>query len=296
MPQYPKYRVHQEGRVLGPRGGILKMDQNGQVALRKSGKTYKKRVSHLMLLAFHPEIEPLETVDHIDEDYTNNHLSNLQWSTRPDNSSKSIKLRPRNSGPKQSKRVWLLDGKNGQRLHEFSSRTQAARETGISGANISQSARSYGRNSAGGKYFSYAREDETDLPGEVWVTSDELDRHQKQVGKPDDRKVKVSTKGRIRSRRGVKRKGTQQRGGKWRETNNYKDHALIYMGFYNKPAPRKDERDEQGRFLRICHDDTAPLDEDGCYRNYPEDLRIDTQHANMVEYHEAKRMRKETTI
>jgi len=61
-----------------------------QVKLSKNGKTLTIDVHQLVMLAHKPNRdESLNSIDHIDEDKTNNNLSNLQYMTKEDNTRKS---------------------------------------------------------------------------------------------------------------------------------------------------------------------------------------------------------------
>jgi len=60
------------------------------------------------------------------------------------------------------------------------------------------------------------------------------------------------------------------------------------MGFYNKRAPVRGERDEKGNLLVINHDDRMK-DEEGCPLNYPEYLSLNTHGKNMEDWHKHKK-------
>lgn len=70
---------------------------------------------------------------------------------------------------------------------------------------------------------------------EVWVTSDELDRHLKQVD--DDRKVKVSNKGRVLLQSG--RVARDRCGVVIINKKRYSVRRLVYMGLTNKSCASK---------------------------------------------------------
>lgn len=293
FPGYPGYSVNEHGHVRGKKKMLIP-DQKQSVVICRDGKRFSKRIYHITLLSFFPHIQPMETVDHIDENHRNNHITNLQWSSRPDNIRKSNKLNPRNHGPARSKTVWLLDEKGETRVRRFNSATEASKVLSINGGNLRVAAKNGGKTK--GMYFEY--EEIPDLDGEVWTTSSALDQVLGQQNTEENKKIMVSNKGRIRAYDGRKKRGNPSRDHpKDRSTKlcgkTYEDHVLIFMGFHNQEAPKRGTVNSEGKYLYVLHNDDAPLDKDGCYRNYPEDLRIGTQNQNMYEYHAAKRRRLE---
>jgi hypothetical protein len=86
------YEVSSEGRVRSLNYNrtnetkILKPAKNEcgylRVGLSKQGKTQKFLVQRLVATMFIPNPQNLPEVNHIDEDKTNNRVSNLQWCTR----------------------------------------------------------------------------------------------------------------------------------------------------------------------------------------------------------------------
>jgi hypothetical protein len=105
-----------------------------------------------------------------------------------------------------------------------------------------------------------------------------------QIDAPDSEKIKVSNKGRVLTRSGVKTAGSAKREEKHRSVRIggkfYCVHQLIYAGFYNKPCPKAVKVD--GQYWHICHNDDVEL-VDGYHRNWPEDLRLDTANENVKE-------------
>lgn len=114
-----------------------------RVGLYKDGKIKNMQVHRLVAEAFLPNPNKLETINHIDEDKTNNNVSNLEWMSRGDNARYS-----------HNKPVVQLD-KNGNVVATFPSSIEAERQTGINRGNICTCCR--GRlKSAGGYIWRYA--------------------------------------------------------------------------------------------------------------------------------------------
>ena len=300
IPGFDGYEVNEYCVVRGKRGSELTPTETDRVVLSVNGKKKTKKVYHLGLRAFYPHIAALDTVDHMDENHHNNYIGNLQWSTRPDNTRKSHAGVPHTaSGAARSKAVWVLSGRAGERVTRYASTIEAAASCGnIHAGSVGRSALSGGRVGAQGHFFAY--EDQPDLPGEEWRTSAVLDQVLQQTDKPDHKKAMVSNRGRVRTYSGIKTRGsTNVQDGEKSKVRYYKVngrtfkvHQLIFMGWYNKEAPAKNAVNADGNKIEICHDDSAPLDEDGRYRNWPIDLRIDTHSENMRESHEARRVAK----
>lgn len=88
-----QYEIDEYGRITKRKGkGYFKTfpDKDGyeKAALTIEGKTHNAFVHRLLYEAVYGEIPEGMTVDHIDDDRTNNHISNLQLLPRGENSVK----------------------------------------------------------------------------------------------------------------------------------------------------------------------------------------------------------------
>lgn len=135
------YEVSDAGRVRSlnfKHTGVTKIlklgkTHNGylQVMLCKDGIRKSMRVNRLVAEAFIPNPLNLETVNHKDEDKTNNSANNLEWMTRTDNLAYS---RPQFA----ARRVQMFDKSTGELLAVYPSTMEAKRVTGIAQQHICQ--------------------------------------------------------------------------------------------------------------------------------------------------------------
>ena len=110
---------------------IMKTRNDGrgylQVQFYKDGISKKMKVHRLVADAFIPNPNNLETVNHKDEDKTNNTVSNLEWMSREDNNIYS-----------KARQVQMLNKQTGELLAIFPSTHEAERVTGIYHSHISK--------------------------------------------------------------------------------------------------------------------------------------------------------------
>ena len=148
---FEKYEVSNLGRVRNIESGrTLKPRPNKEGYLRhclyKNNKKKELSLHRIIATAFIDNPGKKPQVNHIDENKTNNDLSNLEWCTERENAIHGTRMK--RIAEKLSKKVIQLD-LNDNVLNEFESMNQAERETGIDESSISRCCNGE-RKSAGG--------------------------------------------------------------------------------------------------------------------------------------------------
>jgi hypothetical protein len=294
---YELYLLHEENQDIIPivitnknKINVIKINRSQTgidpvISLSKNSKKYSLQMTHVILSSIFPEIIPNDTVDHIDNNHKNHIVSNLMWKSRPDNSSKNQQLAKFKNG----KKVEMWNNSTFEELN-FNSVGEAAiyvLEVLMKGTvkktvegKIRRSIKSDGHLNAYGCKFTEIIID--DLDDETWI--DFIS---------GDFTYKVSDKGRFKNLQNIISCGSKLRGKKYRnvslvvtknEDNSYNSkkyymHRLVYEAF-NGIIPDK---------IHILHNDKAPLNEDGTYRNWLIDLRLGEGSENMKEYYQNKK-------
>jgi len=291
IPGCPDYKINHNSEVWSKRyKRQICPNQRGQVNLLSvHGKHVGVLIHRLAMLTFFGDrVEVYDTVDHLDEDYTNNHISNLVYCTQSENIKKSLELRPRQSGPPRQKKIekWSDDGM--KLLETYPSLSIAASAVQGDVANISAAARGKQKTSSG---FIWKYIIPLNLPGEEWRSATHNARiynYMKGIGKT---KVHVSNMGRIKTTHGRITSGTtSSRTKPYRKYCNKLVHVLVMLYFgeendmwsewYAQQLNPKDKRT-----LYVLHNDAIHLDSDGCCSNAIDDLRLNTQRSNISESH-----------
>ncbi|WP_433708684.1 NUMOD4 motif-containing HNH endonuclease [Paenibacillus illinoisensis] len=117
-------------KVLKPQ---IQRDGYQRVTLSKRGQKKRLAIHRLVAIAFIPNPENKEQVNHLDADKLNNNLTNLHWATRKENMAHAIThgLMKKNNNP-----VIAIHLDSGEQ-YQFKSQTEASRELGIYMKNIS---------------------------------------------------------------------------------------------------------------------------------------------------------------
>lgn len=155
------YQVSNLGRVKRSKGKYMKSERilmlfintpgYLQVMLCKNNKCKKFTVHRLVANAFIPNPENKPQVNHIDEDKTNNKVSNLEWVTAKEN----VNHGTRNE--RSSKKIKAIDIANGE-WNDYKSISECARELGLHQSSISICLKGK-RKTSGGYTFKYKEVD-----------------------------------------------------------------------------------------------------------------------------------------
>ena len=125
------------------------------VNICKDGHAKSVRIHRLVATAFISNPNNLETINHKDEDKTNNTVDNLEWMSQKDNN--NYGTHNKRVSESLSKQVQMFDKYTGELLATFPSLMEAERVTGIDDGNISKCC--LGKiKSAGGYIWKYPSE------------------------------------------------------------------------------------------------------------------------------------------
>ena len=259
--------------------------------LCENGEAINYLQTHIAVASAFPDIPPLETIDHIDNDPTNNTITNLMWLDRSTNSRKgqikSVETSKKNGG--KNGRFILMkqppqDNKNNREasitIGLFKNMDKCAQfiidkiiqkndkpQLKTVAAKISR-AISIPEYKAYGFYFNNY---------EIKIDNEEWKYH------PIYTKYAISTHGRCKNSHGIISYEYKSRNGqKYTQVSIEKKykyiHRLVWETFI----------DEIPEGLDIMHDDSAPLYEDGSYRNWLIDLSLGSRSENIKSFHNEK--------
>lgn len=153
------YQVSNLGRVKSSyTNRILKggKDRGGYllVSLCKNNIKSTKTIHRLVAQAFIPNSENKSQVNHIDENQTNNMVSNLEWMTAKENTNHGT--RNERISKTQSITIIVTNIKTGE-SKEFYGSSECARQLGLNQSNITQVLKGR-RKQTGGYTFKYKEE------------------------------------------------------------------------------------------------------------------------------------------
>jgi hypothetical protein len=256
--------------------------------LCENGEAINYLQTHIAVASAFPDIPPLETIDHIDNDPTNNTITNLMWLDRTTNSRKgqikSVENIKKNGG--KNGRFILMkqppqDNKNNREasitIGLFKNMDKCAQfiidkiiqkndkpQLKTVAAKISR-AISIPEYKAYGFYFDNY---------EIKIDNEEWKYH------PIFTKYAISTHGRCKNSHGIISYEDKCRNGqKYSRVSIEKTHKFIHRLVWETFIGEIPEG------LDIMHDDSAPLYEDGSYRNWLIDLSLGTRSENMKSFH-----------
>lgn len=135
------YRISNTGKIYSIKSNIMLKQSNSNkgyhsVKLQRNGIKKMYRVHRLVAMTFIPNPTGLLEVNHIDEDKSNNLVTNLEWMSHTDNVNHGTRnKRASNSLKESNKRPILAIFKNGV-TKEYSSANECARILGLSAGNI----------------------------------------------------------------------------------------------------------------------------------------------------------------
>lgn len=140
IENYPNYTISDKGEIVNTNTnkelkGYIRKDGYVVATLSKGSKKYKCYIHRLVAETFIPNPNNLPQVNHIDEDKTNNCVSNLEWITPKDNC--NYGTRNERQGLGHSKPIEQYD-LEGNFIKEWDSAAQIERDLGFNHSNISK--------------------------------------------------------------------------------------------------------------------------------------------------------------
>ena len=275
--------------IVGPRGKALSVSKTNAFTISDGiNRPITYSATHLILASAFPHVPPNDSVVHINGDHKDNRAANLRWGTRSEGARVGQGVgvaRSHARGGRNGVAIAILDD-NGEVLYQARSvdamaahviehmdadapkpqvKTVASK---IRRAFDNPSQRPYGKHCV--------RLGQEDLEGEEW-----RDIPRRFYPDQPDRTFQASNLGRIRGAYGnIVHQGVVRNSPKYKTANvgntTRRVHRMIWEAF-NGEVP-------EGMIL--LHDDYAPLNADGSYRNHLCDLRLGDHTENMYDFHD----------
>lgn len=246
---------------------------------------------HVALASAFPTVPPLETVDHVNDDPTDNHILNLRWLSRSENSrkgqAKSVAESKKNGG-KNGRFVFMKQPnprhktdrtkattiglfKNTDKCAQFILDHVIQKDQKPLLKTVASKIRRAAQVPDYKAYGFYFEDCEIEIEGEDW-------KHH-----PQFNQYAFSTHGRAKNAHGhVAQQQGMRNGSRYKqvaiEGRNKYIHRLIWETFVG----------EIPEGLDVMHDDEAPTNEDNTYRNWLCDFTLGKRSENMESFHEYK--------
>lgn len=224
--------------------------------------------------------ETVPTVDHVDGNRNNNHVTNLEFVTNTENIQRSHRMKPVRHRIAIAKPIHQMSLETGAIIRTFPSANAAAKAIGANVGFLSNCASNRTPTAYG---FRWKYEEQPDLQGEVWTTNQALIAclTKKLFSATSASRIRVSNKGRVLTAAGIKTFGSIEHK-QYRNFGGMAVHRMVYLGHHGEIP--------EGLF--VLHNDSIPKDAEGCVSNAIEHLRLGTLRENQLEYHAAKKKRR----
>ena len=246
---------------------------------------------HIALASAFPTIPPLETVDHINDDPTDNHILNLRWLSRSDNCRKgqlkAVAESKKNGGRNgryifmkrpdpqyktdRTKATTIGLFKNTDKCAKFIIDHVIQKDSKPQLKTVASKIRRAAQVPDYRAYGFYFEDCEIEVEDEEW-------KHH-----PQFKQYAFSTHGRARNTHGhIAQQLGMRNGARYKQVaieGRYKYiHRLIWETFVGEIPEGMD----------VMHDDKAPTNEDNTYRNWLCDFTLGKRSENMKSFHECK--------
>ena len=257
--------------------------------LSKNGKSYTFSSTHVALQSAFPNTPSLETIYHIDNNPTNNHICNLRWFSKSESGIKAQKksVNESNKNGGRNGRYTIMKQPDPQDKNNRAKSTTIGLFRSVDKCakfiieNVVQKDNKPVLKTVASKIRRAIKIPEYKAYGyyfdayEIEVENEEWKYHPKYT------ENEFSSHGRVRNRHGHIAQQNQS-GSRYKQVSIHGKpksiHRLIWETFMGE-IPEN---------LEVMHDDEAPTNEDNSYRNWLCDLTLGTRSQNMISFHESK--------